>query len=211
MGAVKIAACIPTRFEPPTLAPLRAQLEREGVLVLVRRDRSQPPALDIYRWWNQLAQAAVDLGATHIAMLNDDVELPPGALAYMALVLDKHPEVGVVYPDMERWRHFDPPPALPKHIVLGDREPDGMTGFCFMFRADLPVRFDTRYRWWYGDTQFQEDVRDAGLEVRQINGLGIQHLHGYSHKFVDEHWLRGLIRDDKRRWTERHARSTLKP
>lgn len=203
MGSL-IAACIPTRFEPPSLDPLLRQLDREGVGTYVRVDRDQPPRPDIYRWWNDMADEAREDGATHIAILNDDIELPRGALAYMAAVLDKYNHVGVVYPDMTAWRQFDPPPPLPKRISLGHRVPDGMTGFCFMFRASLPVRFNTVYRWWWGDTQFQEDVRAIGLDVAQINGLGIQHYHGYSHRFVDEQLIRGLIRDDKRRWQDRH-------
>ena len=206
---MKIVACIPTKFQPPSLKPLLKQLRLDGVETIVRLDQEQPPRPDIYRWWNEMGDEAYAMGATHIAMLNDDIELPPGALPYMARVLDMYEHVGVVYPDMTAWFQFEPAPQLPGHVELGDRVPDGMTGFCFMFRANLPIDFDERYHWWYGDTQFQEDVRAIGLEVRQINGLGIQHYHGYSHRFMDEHHMRGLIRDDKRRWTERHPGGRL--
>ena len=115
---------------------------------------------------------------THIAVLNDDIAIKPGALRFMADVLDDYPDIGVVYPDVNA--DWDSPIYRGLERTTGTWGAGGMTGFCFMFRATLGIPFDEAYQWWYGDDAFEEAVRDAGLSVARVTGVPIRHVPGRS-------------------------------
>lgn len=197
-----IAAVIPTRYFPPTLTALEAVLRADDVHVVTVVDAGERgPDWSIYGIWNRGVDAARAAGADVILVANDDVVIQPGTAAYMARVLADFPNVGVVYPDVDAGRWC--PPSSPELVsTRGTWGTGGMTGFCFAFRADLPVRFDERFRWWYGDDAFEEDVREAGLEVCRLRGIPVWHTPNGS---AGRDWdaLDPLVVADRQRWSER--------
>lgn len=191
-----IAAVIPTRYGPSELGPLVTRLSLDGVLVFVLPSHEYGHA--IYRMWNEGVRLARAAGATEIAVLNDDVTLPAGALPFMARALREAPlPVGVVYPDVS-WSG-----DMPTHVSLtstqGTWGAGGMTGFAFLFRADLGIPFDEGFGWWYGDDAFERDVRAAGWTVARVNGVACQHRANGS---AERDWerLAPIIEQDRARW-----------
>lgn len=193
-----IAAVIPTLYRPPTLAPLMEILETDGVHVVLIDTAGREPA--IYRWWNEGVVAAREAGATAIAVLNDDIALTPGSVPYMADVLRLNPDLGIVYPDPGSLRSLPTDHAVERTEGLWHSSAGrGMVGWCFMIRADLPVAFDERYRWWAGDDAFEESVRRAGMGVGCALGLTVEHHSSHS---ADKRWdeLYPLICADRAIW-----------
>jgi len=194
-----IAAVIPTRYRPPELAALLAVLAGDRVAVHVMD--SDLFAHRIYAMWNAGALVARMAGADSIAILNDDVEILPGTLPVMAEALLSAPGVGVVYPDVNAaWAL---PPSIDLERTEGTWGAGGMTGFCFMLRADGPLpAFDEGYHWWYGDDAFEAGVRSAGLAVARVRGLPVRHAPNGS---ASRDWgrLGPLIEQDRARWEGR--------
>ncbi len=213
-----ITVVIPTRYEPQRVDALVRLVapEVERVIVL---DNGHEPALTfdlpnvevvdtrgdgLYRQWNRGRQLA---GPVDVAILNDDIHILPGTLRLLAAALRSQDDIGCVYPD----RHTRLKRGLPIRIDLTvDRDPVGsreMTGYCFMFRGELDLPpFDEGYAWWYGDTQFDEDVRLAGYGVAQVNGLPIEHVSdAEADGWQRRPELKVMAELDGQRWTELHA------
>jgi len=190
-----IAAVIPTRYHPPELDVLLSVLDGDGVSVRILESAEYKHR--IYRMWN--AGKAMVHGADHIAVLNDDIAIKPGALRFMADVLDDYPDIGVVYPDVNA--DWDSPIFRGIERTTGTWGAGGMTGFAFMFRASLGIEFDEAYSWWFGDDAFEEAVRDAGLGVARVTGVPIRHVPGRSAAKRDD--LGPLIEADRARWEAR--------
>ena len=194
-----IAAVIPTRFHPPELSELLRVLLADGVEPIVLRSE----AFDhrIYRMWNVGVEEARAKGADYIAVLNDDVALPQGALLALSTALDANPDVGAVYPDMEAPGLTWLGPIVER--TTGTWGAGGMTGFCFMFRAADPLpAFDEGYHWWYGDDAWEAGVRAAGYAVARVVGVPIRHAaNGSAGRVWDT--LAPLIEQDRARWEAR--------
>ncbi|MDD5305164.1 MAG: hypothetical protein PHS14_18855 [Elusimicrobia bacterium] len=194
-----IAAVIPTRYRPPQLGNLLSVLLSDGIQPIVLESDDYGHA--IYRMWNAGVEKARIVGARTIAVLNDDIEIKPGAVAFMAQVLDDCRDIGVVYPDVTAdWEH---PVYRGLERTQGSWGAGGMTGFCFLFRADLPIPFDESFNWWYGDDAFEEAVRGAGLGVARVTGVPIRHIPGRSASQRSD--LGPLIEADRALWEARHA------
>jgi GT2 family glycosyltransferase len=197
-----IAAVIPTRYNPPQLADLLRVLYADGVEPIVLRSE----AFDhrIYRMWNVGVEEARAKGADYIAVLNDDVALPTGAVDALRVALDANPDVGVVYPNVGGlWGgNFYEYPTGPRTIdrTTGTWGAGGMTGFAFMFRAADPLpAFDESYHWWYGDDAWERGVREAGYAVARVVGVPVRHVANGS---AGRDWARigPLIEQDRARW-----------
>jgi hypothetical protein len=209
-----LVAVIPSRYEPERLRSLLAVVTREADLtVIIDTGHAAPvlavpdpavlvvpadPNASIYSWWNLGWRIALEWAPTvDVAILNDDVRLRPGTLRLLARALRSRPDVGVVYPDA-RVRTTE---ELPRRVVLSvERDPLGgreMTGYCFVARGELPLDppFDEGYRWWYGDTQFDEAVRLVGFAVARVNRVPVDHA---SDAEADG-WMR---RPELREWAE---------
>jgi GT2 family glycosyltransferase len=192
-----IAAVIPTRYHPPELAELLRVLYADGVEPIVLRSE----AFDhrIYRMWNVGVEEARAKGAEYIAVINDDAGFPSGAMALLSGALMLHPDVGVVYPDVNAFQHC----IGEIERTTGTWGSGGMTGFCFMFRAADPLpAFDEGYHWWYGDDAWERGVRAAGFAVARVLGVPIHHRPDGS---ASRDWARltPLIEQDRARWAER--------
>jgi len=192
-----IAAVIPTRYHPPQLAQLVGECNRDHVEAYVMESALFDHR--IYRMWNAGTDMARAAGADAIAVLNDDIEIVPGTLSYLASLLVER--VGVVYPDVQApWGAITPFGLTPTQGTWGR---GGMTGFCFVFRADLPLpRFDETFGLWYGDDAFEEGVRAAGYLVCRAEGVPIVHVPGGS---TDPAEWAPIIAADRTRWDTLHA------
>lgn len=194
-----ISAVIPTLYHPPELAMLLTVLEHDECEVHLLESGTYEHK--IYRMWNEGVSRST---GDYIAVLNDDITILPGTLAMMAKVLEAKPQIGVVYPD--RWAPLEAglPEKLQIQLTEGSNRVGGMTGFCFMFRKDLGVPFDERFHWWFGDDQFEHDVRVKGLTVGRVNGLPLYHQESTSaNRKKDE--LGPLILADQRLWRQEHG------
>lgn len=190
-----IAAVIPTRFHPPELEVLITQLEADGVAAFVMESALYDH--HIYRMWNAGVALARATGVTEIAVLNDDIAILPGTLPRLAELLRSDPKVGVVYPDVgtPTWVGLADDRALTP--TVGTWGSGGMTGFAFMFRANLGIPFDESFGLWYGDDAFEAAVRSAGLLVCRAEGVPIYHRPGGSTN--PDEWGT-VIAADRERW-----------
>ena len=213
-----ITAVIPTRYHPPELDVLLGVLDGDGVRAIVLE--SEDYDHHIYRMWNAGRDMAKD---RTVAILNDDVALLPGSLTFMEAAMRRNPRpagwvlpewwptLAVVYPDITA-DFMTLPMETEVQRTTGTWASGGMTGFCFMFRAELHLpRFDERYHWWYGDDAFELGVRDAGYGVGRVVGVPVRHQpDGSASRRWDE--LQPLIEEDRARWdaswTARHAAVT---
>ena len=174
-----IVAVIPTLYHPPTLSPLLYILEADGVKTILLDTKGREP--NIYAWWNEGCDQARAMGATEIAVLNDDIIITSGAMPAIAKALRSDDAVAVVSPFLSK-----PSVADDTSLVYSEGHwwwwpTPGFTGWNFMFKAELPLpRFDEGYQWHGGDNQFEEDVRLAGWKVAGVVGVNCDHLGSYS-------------------------------
>lgn len=200
-----IAAVMATRFDPPERKRLLETLIADNVFDVVMVDAGpHPEDWTIYRLWNNGVKWAIKKGAEFICVMNDDITILPGTLKEMAAHLVSSPDVGVVYPDARRRTKDGIGDTTTHTTTTGTWGSGGMTGFCFMFRADLNIPFDETLEWWYGDDQFEQDVRNKGLSVARIDELPIDHKpDGSASKIWDE--MSARIAHDRTIWDAREA------
>lgn len=201
---------VPTRYERPRVRSLMFALADVDVLVL--DNGHEPPlrwpfaqdarGLGIYAMWNRGWRIARERGYDAVAMLNDDVRILPGTVSLLAGRLASHRRIGVVYPDWPLTLAGGLPEEPDLIDTTGTVADGGMTGFAFVFRADLPVPpFDEGFHWWYGDDAFERSVRAAGFRVCRAVGVPCEHE---SDSEADD-WarrpeLKELAEEDRRRW-----------
>jgi GT2 family glycosyltransferase len=197
-----VAAVIPTLYRPPQLAPLVEMLEEEGVDVFVLESGDYDH--QIHRMWNAGIDRAREIGATEVVVLNDDIYLLPGSIPLMVAVLRADPALGIVYPHQGTPLEAGIPKEWKVELTQGSARVGAMTGFCFMFKAEIDLRFDEAYHWWYGDDTFEEQVRQLGYGVGRIIGLPIGHEQSTSLK---QRWseIEPMIREDSALWRQRHG------
>jgi len=167
--------------DPATLAWL-AGLEGDS---RVRCLRFPPlgPGRSLYRVWNTLVDEATAgrWQPVNFALLNNDVRVPDGLIGHLARALrSASPKIAAVYPDWNR-------PLADGVDVTGTLTPTqgawragGLSGFAFMFRAELVhggllPRFDERYEWIFGDGDWVEALEAAGFTAARVEGLPLEH------------------------------------
>jgi GT2 family glycosyltransferase len=196
---MKTYVVVPTHNRPDELRVLLASLQmpRDQVLVIdnastppvvpgpdgrrwpddhvidahVVRDVEQPPNLS--RLWNRGIDWAADLacGEPHaVAVLNDDVVMPPLALDQLVSVLQQT-GAAIAFPDQHRHGGLLHR-VVPGPVPLNER----MTGYCFVLRGGIGLRADERFRWWFGDDDLEWRAIEFGGTVR-VGGVTVQHLH----------------------------------
>lgn len=103
----------------------------------------------IYSWWRRGISDAEFFGATHVAILNDDIKIEPGALQKILDVMVQE-DATIGYP-------------LP-----ASSDP---CGYCFILNLNHNIYPDERYIWWYGDNDLYER---AGKVIGVV--ANVQHL-----------------------------------
>jgi hypothetical protein len=195
-----VKAVIPSRYEPVRLAVLLMTIVDECESILVLDNGHDPTLADLsggritvvdargeglYRMWNRGREWA---GVGPVAILNDDISISPGTLLAMEAALDD-PTVGISYPGTE--------------TVTDPLGPYQMTGYCFAFRADLPVGpFDESWHWWCGDTAFEREVLRAGFSVKGVPGSVTNESDAEQDGWARRPELRALALEDAQRWAE---------
>lgn len=113
----------------------------------------------------------------NLVLLNDDVVCPPGwtqtletAMRATSAVLAYTDRMGRATPTL-----YTQPPTTPYETC--------MVAAC-MLRGESGIRFDERFRWWYGDTDLDYRCRQAG-GVLAVPGRMPDHLHPSAQTFAD--------------------------
>lgn len=89
---------------------------------------------NIYKWWNMGIDYAKKRGATHVAILNDDVVLRDRPLQKIVKAMVEE-DATIGYP------------------VPASSDP---CGYCFILNLEHDIRPDDMYVWWYGDNDLYE-------------------------------------------------------
>ena len=136
--------------------------------------RDDGPA-NISRLWNVGLNAADDSAWTngyHVAVLNDDLRIPAGALPALSAALTKH-KATIAFPD----QHHTLRPG--KVAVTHARGPYNlfhrMSGYCWVLDGNTGLRLDESLVWWYGDDDLEWQAAELGGVVR-VGGVHVDHL-----------------------------------
>ncbi len=132
------------------------------------------PEASLYEMWNMGLDRAREMAGGRpfdVAFLNNDLEVPPGFLGRLAAGLRQHDDQWLAYPN---WENL----AINAGAVESVRVRDGrhISGWVFMLRGDVGMRFDEQFRWWYGDNDIQFQVERQGRKVVCVGGLNCVHL-----------------------------------
>lgn len=182
-------AVVPTIGLAPQLRPLVDQLVREGVeeVILTVNEPGSSLRLEtwwpvvhrvyvpgsIYTGWNLGLRRARRLGQT-LAVLNDDVELEPGALAAAEKMMRSDPSVAVMGLD-----HFPPESSFtrPGEVLYcaGTYQHNGVPGWAFLADPTKVSPVDERFEWWYGDDDLVRQAIADGHKVAVAGGARVKH------------------------------------
>ncbi|MBI4743224.1 MAG: glycosyltransferase [Actinobacteria bacterium] len=129
--------------------------------------------------WNQGIRASA---GDYIAILNNDIIVPPKWLENLISVLEKNPEIYYASPLYER---LEMAPDYEKRAAeLAEKEPeigpDHFIGFCFVMKRQT-IReiglFDEQFEMgWYEDTDYQARLKKAGHPPVGISNVLIHHF-----------------------------------
>lgn len=173
------------------------QLGPSGVVSVIR-DEEQPPNLS--RLWNiglDWAERRYRAGCKlpvefsqgddwAVAILNDDVVLPPGFLELMAHELLVH-DVDIAFPG-----------GIGEQCYVNTNAPFPgvglrLTGWCFVVRGSSGLRADESLRWWCGDDDLQAQAVVNGRGTVRV-GMFAHQAKGLLHKHPDESTT-GVLRE----------------
>lgn len=206
---MRVLVVIPTRYESDRLAALLECLDDADDVLVMDNGHETPVGVDarglgIYAMWNLGWAYARAAGYDAVAILNDDVRILPGTIGVLRKALAVAPRIGVVYPHWPRPLTDGMPAGFRVTPTAGTVSDGGMTGFAFMFRADLPVApFDEGFGWWYGDDAFERSVRAAGYVVARVEGLPCEHdSDSEANGWARRPELRDIAEQDRLRWSE---------
>ena len=125
-------------------------------------------APNIQRWWRRGIDEAERLGATTVAVVNDDIRLTPSTLTKLAGELART-GAAIASPSRSPFKN-----GLHKRPLI-PYEPR-LWGSLWVLRLASGIRPDERYVWWYGDN-------DLDIRARRDNGgvvladVEYEHLH----------------------------------
>lgn len=187
---------------------LISQLDERAEVLLF--DNGSEPPLDgailafnapLHRMWNAgldvAEKRAKELGADkwNVAILNNDLEVPPGFLAMLEGGVRAHDDVWVSYPN---WQGLEIPHG--QAAITSGQGGDGRTlsGWAFMLKGESGLRFDEQFEFWYGDADIQKQVEAAGKHVVCVGGCYCTHLEPNKSTFSNPERIQQVIRDEKR-------------
>jgi len=137
--------------------------------VLVVKDHNDD--MNISRWWNKGLDVVSGIAGIHdqwdVLVLNDDVIVPHNFVEFIGSAM-RSCSAAIAYPnqhDSHRafWREPGP-------VNLFWR----ITGYAFMMRGELGLRFDEQLVWWYGDDDIDWQARTKGGSYL-VPGCPVEH------------------------------------
>lgn len=203
-------ALIPTIWEAPQLPALVTQLLDEGVkqiLLTVNREDAPlsmpwmptsprlaviPEYGSIYDGWNVGIRYA-RIFKDKLAILNDDIELAPNALAAAERMMDDNANVAICGLD------YRGDAAVPSGLlyVEGTYQYGGIHGCAFIVDPNSVDEVDRQFEWWYGDDDLVRTAVAAGKKVAIAEGCRV--IHQGETTAVNHPWTHGAkIRDAAR-------------
>lgn len=182
---------IPTKDRPNELLALLDSLTVNGVadpskLLIINNGKSLPgwahvkatvmadtdSRPHIYRQWNWGLDWAFRVadGKPHaVAVLNDDVKLPPNFAAKMIQCL-RDTEVTIAFPDQGPGITNRPPGhGLEWHHKR-------ITGYAFVVNGAHGIRCDENFKWWYGDDDLDWQARRDFQGTWEVD-VTVKHLY----------------------------------
>lgn len=169
------------------------------------------PEAGIYQMWNNgLVLAAERSKATDsyidLAVFNNDITLPPGALQVMSEMLRSSDDIGIVYANYDlSLETFVVPESYSLRDTRGTYKDGGMGGWCWMIKAELfrdgliPL-IDENLGWWFGDDFIEWKVREAGFRVCRIEELPVDHLNEATASNGENNWTHEQKAKDLAYW-----------
>lgn len=189
MSGLHRAAVIPTRNRHEMLADCINSVVDQVDRVIVIDNGSDPQvdpdpwqgkvgvlyvALDppnISMFWNIGLSVAAQASPTDewdVAVLNDDVVVPPGWVDTLSVRMRATSAV-LAYPDQAGGR-AEILHTVPGPVPLGQR----ITGYAFMLRGELDLRADESMAWWFSDDSLDWEARQRGGSLL-VPGIPVQH------------------------------------
>lgn len=176
-------AVIASRQRPDMLANLRGQLAGQVADTFVfdnGYDTPPPGAIPAAGWglhqmWNRGLELAAEAaqGPHNVLIVNDDVEVPNEFCAQLEAGLRAHGDHWLAYPN---WRELEVPPGEVVRTASESMAGQTMSGWAFMVRGEAGLRFDERFGWWYGDSDLERQVKEAGKFTVCVGGCFARHL-----------------------------------
>lgn len=194
---------IPTRGDDPGVL---ADLVRDsGVpgdrIIIIRTDpRATTPEnvrvihdfgdINIHRWWNTGIQKAQALGASSVAVLNDDIEIPEGTLDQLHSAL--HQTGATIATPGKQF-------AIHKRSMQPDRF---LVGSLWVINPHHGLRPSEDFRWFFGDDDLdiRARVKFSGIVTVPTD---FKHLRP-GHATDSSATLQALVREDERLFIRRH-------
>lgn len=142
------------------------------------------PEWNLHRMWNfGIHLAMIDalnvigtesetLPLVNVGIFNNDLIIDTkNFISNLASALRSNPFIGMVAATVGLHPQ-DAPRAIPATYATG------LHGACVMVRAELPIRFDDRYEWYYGDSDFQAQIANAGYTNCVVPNAKYTHIDG---------------------------------
>lgn len=175
--------------------PLRQDFNDRAFVV-----HNYPTELNIQRWWDlgwEIAESlAWDKDNYAVAFLNSDAMISKRDIETLAEEIDRSnssvtffDHCKVLHPTKRQTRSEPGPGPWSQR----------MSGYCFVVRGELPIRFDEEFQWWYGDDDFEWRARPLFSGVTMVGGTWADNRDENS-GFREHAHLLGQVELDKQRF-----------
>lgn len=149
----------------PIWAQHRANLDSRLIYVNASEMR-------LYDMWNDMILTASEVGGVRLAILNNDIRLPFGAIRKMAELMDGY-QMAMIEKDRSSFAGIDPN-AHAKQTHWNHR-----VGYAFMVEADFwkgqQYAIHPDYIIWWGDDDLFRRCETGGGKICRIVGVGCDH------------------------------------
>ena len=154
--------------------PLDRHLQNRAIVLSRTRDSER----NIQKWWNagldyiKSSAEFKKIDKYHVAILNSDLIIERSDLD---LLQDALTVSGTVVSHQDHSNELELGEFRVKHRRGDTPFRYKLTGYCFVVDGSLDLRFDERFRWWYGEDDFEWRAREMGGVVR-VGGPTITNL-----------------------------------
>jgi GT2 family glycosyltransferase len=232
-GGVVSCIAIPTLDALRTLKPLVTRLLRDPeveALLILDNGHRRPSAKNwfravdrdprvhvvdargwsLHRMWNWGREWATANGHGFYGAYNDDLVVPADLTSELAAALRRDPALWLVAPEWTRSLSSGVDLTGEVRRVQGTQRHGGISGWCWLMRADAPVPpIDEQFEWWYGDCDLAEQIRLAGGELGIVEGLPVDHK---AETTARHHpWTRKAIVRDGARFEAKYGQGSAIP